>query len=193
MEIVDLVPPDVEPVDLALTKQHIRVDIDDDDDLIEFFITGARRFCEQYCNRSFITQTKGVWYDWPEIDYCYIKSLPVGPVQSVESVATYDEDGTSTPVDSSYYYMAGNRVIFKSDFDYPSDLRFANSILFRVVVGYGDDPEDVPFDIRQAILKLVGHMYQNREAIYDSVNGTWTKDVPFDVTALLQAYREYYL
>lgn len=193
MEIVDLVPPDVEPIDLAFVKQHIRVDISVDNDLIEFYIKAARQFCEIYVNRAFITQTKGVWYDWPEIDYCYIKALPVGPVQSVESVETYDEDGASTEVDSSYYYMAGNRVIFKNSFDYPTDLRYGNSVLFTVVVGYGDDPEDVPMPIRLAICKLVGHMYQNREAIYDSVNGVWTKDVPFDVTSMLVGYKEYYL
>lgn len=193
MRIVTLEEPAIEPVTLAFAKQHIRVDIDTDDDLIEFYIKSARMFCEYYCNRSFITQTKGVWYDSTELGYCYATSLPVGSVQSIESVDTYDEDGVSSAVDDSKYYMAGDRVIFKNTFSYPEDMRAYDSMLFSVVVGYGDNADDVPSDIIEAILMLVGHMYQNREAQYDSVNGSWTKNVPFSVTANLQPYRVYYL
>lgn len=191
--IVTLEEPNIEPVDLSLTKQHIRVDIDEDDALINFYIKTARRFCEYWCNRSFITQTKGVWYDYADLSRSYIISLPIGPAQSILSIETYNEAGVPTVIDNSDSYLAGDRVIFKNSFSYPTDMRSVDSLLFSIIVGYGADAQDVPADIREAILLLVGHMYQNREAQYDSVNGAWTKNVPFSVTAMLQPYREYYL
>lgn len=38
-----------------------------------------------------------------------------------------------------------------------------NELRVRYVAGYGDDPNEVPAAIRQAIMMLVGHMYENRE------------------------------
>ena len=49
--------PAVEPLSLDQAKAHLRVDIDDDDDLISTLITAAREYCEEFCHRAFITQT----------------------------------------------------------------------------------------------------------------------------------------
>jgi len=34
--------------------------------------------------------------------------------------------------------------------------------------GYGSAASDVPADIRQAALLIVGHLYENREAVIDT-------------------------
>jgi hypothetical protein len=43
-----------EPVTLAEAKLHLRIDNTDDDDLISALITTARRWAEDYCDRTFI-------------------------------------------------------------------------------------------------------------------------------------------
>ncbi len=45
--------PTVEPVTLAQAKNHLRVDITDDDDYIAELVSGAREACEVFCGRSF--------------------------------------------------------------------------------------------------------------------------------------------
>jgi hypothetical protein len=44
----------VEPVTLAEAKLHLRIDSSDDDDLISALITTARKWAEDYCDRTFV-------------------------------------------------------------------------------------------------------------------------------------------
>jgi len=63
-------PPICEPVPLELMKQHLRVDIDDDDILITAYMQAAREWCESYVNRSFIKKTYEMRLAWlPLFDY----------------------------------------------------------------------------------------------------------------------------
>lgn len=62
--------PVCEPVSLDLMKQHLRVDIDDDDILITAYMQAAREWCESYTNRSFIKKTYEMRLAWlPLFDY----------------------------------------------------------------------------------------------------------------------------
>lgn len=195
MRIVTVEEPAIEPVTLAEAKLYSRVDIDEDDSLIEMFITSARIHVEQYCNIALITQTKAVYYDYRDVclDNSYIP-LPFGPVQSVESFDSVGNDNTSTVFPPISYFLSGGRVVLGSGYYWPSDVRGIDSYKIEAVVGYGDNAEDVPVAIRQAILRLVAHWYQNREAIYDSVNGSMVpNNVPYSVTNALMSYRVFVL
>lgn len=190
-EPIIVTPPEVEPVDLDTAKQYARVDNDSDDDLINMFITSARVWCEAYCNRAFITQTLGYVYDYNDdaVLNPNLLALPQ-PVQSIEHFLAYDISNEEIEFDSDSYYLASSRIIYGDDFAYPEDMRDYDAVRVDAVVGYGDDPENVPMPIREAILRLVAHIYQNREAYYDSVNGSWNgKNAPNSVTALLMPYR----
>jgi hypothetical protein len=58
-----VVPPVVEPVSLSLAKKQLRVDLPDDNDLIQTYIEVARDYCESYCNRAFYPQTWQLFLD----------------------------------------------------------------------------------------------------------------------------------
>jgi Phage gp6-like head-tail connector protein len=49
-------------------------------------------------------------------------------------------------------------------------------------------PAGVPDDVKEAILQLVGHFYENREA---TLVGISAEEIPFGVWQLLAPYREY--
>lgn len=57
MAIKIINPPIVEPITLEEAKQHLRVDGNDDDLLIQSLIKQAREWCENFQNRKYITQT----------------------------------------------------------------------------------------------------------------------------------------
>lgn len=195
MRIVTIEEPAIEPVSLEEAKLYSRVDLDDDDELIELFITASRKHVEQYCNIALITQTKAVFYD--SRDLCLSTPdilLPFGPVQSIESFDSMDNTNTSTVFPSDNYYLSGGRIALGYGYYWPSDVRSIDSYRIEAVVGFGDAPEDVPAPLKQAILRLVAHSYQNREAVYDSVNGVMVKpSVPYSVTCAIMPYRVFVL
>jgi hypothetical protein len=48
--------PAVEPVSVSEAKEHLRVDISDDDTYIGSLITAARKYCEEYLDRALVSQ-----------------------------------------------------------------------------------------------------------------------------------------
>ncbi len=58
---------------------------------------------------------------------------------------------------------------------------------FSLASGFGTS-DDVPDDVREAILQLVGHFYENREA---TLIGITAEETPFSVWQLLAPHREY--
>lgn len=194
MRIVTIEEPTEEPVTVEEAKLYTRVDLDDDDDLFEMFITAARLHVEQYCNLALVTQTRAIYLDGCDIDFREsILNIPFGPIQEIESFNSVDEESESTLFPDSDYYLSGQRVALNASSYWPDNIRDFDAYRIEVVAGYGD-AEDVPRALKQTILRLVAHWYQNREASYDSVNGTFNyANVPYSVTCALAPYRNFYL
>jgi len=107
--IVLSVEPSEEPVSIEEAKAHLRVDIEDDDNLILNLITAARKKAETILKRSLITQTL-IYYpdDWPDGDYI---ELPLPPLQSVSSVTYTDYSGAVTIFGSATVQASGTITV----------------------------------------------------------------------------------
>lgn len=179
--------PEVEPVSLTEAKLHLRVDITDDDALITMLIQSARETVEAITRRALISQTWDMTLDdWPESDAI---EVPLPPLQSVTSITYVDEDGNSATVSASDYSVDTTsdpgRIVLDADASWPSvSLRPANGVTVRFVAGYGAAGSDVPAAIRSAILLLVGHLYENREATSQNIF-----QLPMGVDMLLWPFR----
>jgi uncharacterized phiE125 gp8 family phage protein len=153
-----------------------------EDDYISSLITAARKWCESYQDRAYITQTlQAVWDRWPTEPM----SLPRAPLQSVTSVVYYDTDETATIWDTSEYQVDTDsepgRISPVYDEDWPDEvLRPMNGIIVTYIAGYGN-ASNVPDNIRQAIMMLVAEMYERRE----TADYRMMFNVPVGVTALL--------
>lgn len=103
-------------------------------------------------------------------------------------VKYYDTDDTVAYIDGGDYFVDiksqyGGRVHLNYGKSWPSTtLRPANAVCVTFVAGYGDDSTDVPQKFRSAMLLLIGHLYENREAV---VTGVVPTKVPIGVEALL--------
>jgi len=74
------------------------------------------------------------------------------------------------------------RLVLKSGQSWPSaTLRPANAIVIRFVAGWASLGE-LPLRIKQAMLLLIGHWYENREA---TITGTISREIEFAVSSLL--------
>lgn len=180
--------PTVEPVSLEEAKTHLRVDVTADDVLIGALVAAARQQAETITRRALCTQTWDYYLDaFPNADHIW---LPYPPLQSVTSIKYTNEDDVEATFASSSYlvdaYGTPGRIRLKDGESWPgATLRVVNGVAVRFVCGYGD-PSDVPAPIRSAMLLMVGHWYENREA---ATVGAVAREIPFGVDALLWPYR----
>lgn len=137
-----------------------------EDTLLTRLITAARKYCENFQNRAYITQTWYLWLDkWPE----YLE-IPSPPLISVTSIKYYDTANTEATVTASDYYVDTNsepgEIHLAYGKSWPSaTLREKNGICVEFICGYGAASTSVPATVIQAILLLLSHWYENREAL----------------------------
>jgi uncharacterized phiE125 gp8 family phage protein len=192
MALICVTEPVVEPVSLAEAKLHMRVEIDDDDTLIAGLITAAREHLESTSRPqlAMVTQTWRYVADaWPASDTLELRPYPL---QSVTSIKHTSDAGVEATLASSNYVVDtfGNpgRVRLKASASWPSTtLAALNGLVVEFVAGYGNTPADLPRRLRQSVLLLVAHWYENREPVV--VSGAMPKELPLSVQALMQHWR----
>src|SRR5262245_22397792 len=97
MPSILLAGPAAEPITLAEAKQFVRVEHDDDDDIIAALIAGSRIHVETQTRRALITQSWRLTRDvWPATGCLAL--LPV-PVKTLDAVRVYKSDGTTLSLD----------------------------------------------------------------------------------------------
>jgi uncharacterized phiE125 gp8 family phage protein len=186
MSSILLTPPAVEPVTLADAKAWLRVEHDDDDDVITALIAGARMHVEAQTRRALITQTWRLVRDaWPHDGR--IAVLPA-PLQSIDTVRVYDDAGVAQTVDLQAFTLdtaAAAGVIVFVPWSAPAPGRPFAGIELDVTVGFGDAPTDVPEPLRQALKLLVTHWYENRGVVASGAAAA----LPANLAALIAPYR----
>jgi uncharacterized phiE125 gp8 family phage protein len=184
MSAILLTAPAVEPVSLAEAKAFLRVEHNDDDDVIEALASASRIHVETQTRRALVTQSWRLAFDaWPPDG-----RVPVvpGPLQELTAARVYDFNGTALAVDvQAFVPDIGASALAFAPWAVPSPGRLAAGIELDVVVGYGDAAADVPEPLRQAIRLLNAHWYENRGL---AALGTVTV-LPTTVAALIAPYR----
>lgn len=190
MNLQVVTPPVSEPIDLATAKLQTRVDGTTDDALLNAYITAAREKCEEIARRAFATQTLRLTLDaWPNER---IIRLPRPPLQSVSAVAYTDNAGITHTLSSSQYVVDTDsepgRIALKSGASWPGDtLREIGGIKITYLAGYATG-NLLPKIYTAAMLLLIAHLYENREAGAEIA----LEEIPFGVNALLGGDRGWY-
>lgn len=188
MTLVLTAGPAVEPVSLAEAKAHLRVDGTDEDTLIASLIVTSRLHIETVLGVGFITQGWTWLIDaWPDLA---VLRLPMRPVQSVTSIRIYAEDGSVATLAPDAYVLDGSgapaRIVRRRGRAWPMPGRAANGIEISFVAGFGGTASQVPQPLRQAVLLLVAHWYENREPLE---LGSPAVPIPDEVSRLVAPYR----
>ena len=156
MNLVQTVAPLSEPLSLEDAKTFMHILENDEDTLIESFISGAREYAENYTNRQLMTATFELTN---EIIYSGF-ALPKNPVQSVTKIEYMDLNGTYQIMSTNDYYVYIENEITKLHINqlppYKQDKR-----AFKITFISGCDV--VPSGIIAYIRMAVSTMYENRE------------------------------
>lgn len=201
MYLVVETPPATAAVVTADVRAHLRV-ASSEDTTLAALVSVATEWVEAWLSRALIDRTyvykvdsfpgqcawsdPPVWFAGNEI------ALPRPPLSSVTSVTYLDGNGDVQTLSSSTEYEIDTgslpgRVRLRYGASWPSTLHHPHAVTVTYVAGYGDAAAEVPAAIRQALMLLVGHLYENREATTPIV----IHQVPYGVEALLASYRCY--
>ena len=185
-------PPQAEPVSRVEAKNHARIDLDDDDALIDSYIKAARTEVENRTGRALVTQGWRIVRDG--VPRGGVIRLTPAPVARVDAVTIYNGDGVASIVDPAEYtadtHSAPGRLKLGAGHLQLAAGRFwgsraMNGIEIDITCGYGD-PDDVPAPLKHAILMLVAYWYEQREA---ADMGTVVGPVMHGVASLTAPYR----
>ncbi len=166
--------PATEPVTLAEAKLYLRVDSNDEDNLISNLIVAARMSAEKFLKSSLITQSwKLVYNDYVEDAV----ALPMPPIASIISVVVVNRDTSTQTISANNYYLnaAKNTLLFDNQVS-----GFTIEISYNA--GYGTASQ-VPTPIKYGILAHIAAMFDERGLIGQA-------NLPPQASALYAPFRE---
>ena len=165
--LVRTTAPAETPISLTEVKQHLRVEHNDDNSLLEALIAVATTHFDGWdgiLSRALVTQTWQVAWSRFMPDGRFW--LPLQPVQEIKAISYWDIAGAEqavTPADYSLQTsVRGTEIVRRAGFAWPAVSRRVDAVRVSFVAGYGA-AKDVPAAIKQA-MKL--HVQAN----YDDVD-----------------------
>jgi uncharacterized phiE125 gp8 family phage protein len=165
-------PPAQEPVSTATAASFLRLNTSTENSLLAMFVTGARQRFEREAQIGLITQTIT-----QSIQYAprYETYLMTGPIQSINSVTYYDQNGNlQTASGYSVDIVTGGmaRVWWPNGGQPNMSSQVSPVMMINATIGFGTEPSSVPIEIVNGILTLVDHWFFNRSAFGDSMSPT---------------------
>ncbi len=101
----------------------------------------------------------------------------------------FDSADNPTTVPAGDYFVDTNRepgrIVLRTGKTWPAVGRVAGGVHIDFIAGYGN-ASAVPHALRRGILLLVGHLYENREAVALQADAV---ELPLGVAALWRPYR----
>ncbi|WP_286828749.1 MULTISPECIES: head-tail connector protein [Kordiimonas] len=184
MRIETLSAPASEPLLLDEIKNHLRLDGSADDVGLGGLLRAAREMVENHLGLCLINRSLALYLDaWPGsmgqmpwwqgvasgsmaafVRMAEYLPLPVRPVSGIGAIQTYDVDGAATVWDAENYNLKPGLepALYRTSGSWPTPGRTLDGISIELTTGFGDSWNDVPADIRQALLMLVAHLFENR-------------------------------
>ena len=176
MGLIRTAAPEALPVSLDELKLHARVDTDDFDDDLTLKLEATVRHVEEITRRALITQ------EWklslPRFPFGGREIvLPKGSLQAVGEITYLDLDGERQTLDEEAYAVGASTepalVVPAYMTTWPAARIFRDSVQITFTCGFGDAADDVPADLRHAIVLFAGWAFQGVESD-QSLGGTDT-------------------
>jgi uncharacterized phiE125 gp8 family phage protein len=171
-----------ELISMEEIKMHLRIDGVEEDAYLSHLLTTARYFVEQYTGLSLVQRTWLYHLDrFPEETiFLY---LPHPPIQSITYLKYIDTDGevkTMTEGKDFIVDVVSQPARIAPLLCWPQTGSQLNAVTIEYISGWAS----VPAPIKHAMLLIMGHWYENREAVFTGA----LDEVPA-VSPLLVPYR----
>jgi uncharacterized phiE125 gp8 family phage protein len=152
-------------MDLDLIKTHLKIDNNDEDTYLEFLGNAVFIFAEQQTRRTLLTTEYETFRDSFATRGFEIRKTPMQQVSKLEyrdqSTDSWEILHTDKYVvtDENYY----SRIIRANNQQWPIEYdRGQQNIKITFTAGYGDNFEDIPDDLKLAMLNHVARVHDDR-------------------------------
>lgn len=173
MILTEITAPGTGPVSLGELSSHLRLnfgfaDSGAEDALLQLYLDHATRSIEQRLGQALILRSFRLETDCWDRDGRYV--MPIGPVAALTELNLVSVTSTvAVPVaDLSITPGSSRQVLSTSVGGILPPVPGGGRAEIRFDAGYGFAGTAVPGEIRQAVLILAGHLYQNREGDNDA-------------------------
>lgn len=170
MKLVCITQPGSEPITLSDVEGQCRItDLSAEASTVELMIQAVRERAEQITRRALVSQTWELTLDsFPSGAI----SLPLPPLQTVDSIKYIDTDGVERTMDAlSYRVLTGGepgalQPVYGTA--WPQTLPDLETVKIRFTCGYGPIAPGTSLNVPKAILQYmlinVSNLYENRES-----------------------------
>lgn len=190
--IYQVTPPATRAASLEYVKRALRIDHDDDDELIADALDAAISLLdgrEGELRRCIVHQTWAIKdRGWP----CMFATLPFDDIVSL-AVSYLDPDGVRVNLDPEQYYfdrlpLNGEPVLrWASGFVFPATKSAHDAVVIECVTGLAADDSVVPANLKRAIAMITGALLEHPEG--KSETGKDNFNIPYGADRLMQPYR----
>ena len=182
-----LAGPAEEPVSLAEARAFLRVDDTAEDELIATLIAAARIHVESVTSRALLSQSwRLALEEWPASGAV---GFPITPVLQLVAVRYFGALGEPHEIDLAEVttdLAAGRAFLPAAPTLVSAPLRRQHEVELDFTAGFGESADDVPADLRQAMLMLVAYWFEHRDAVVVAGSGSI---VPGGFDQLVARYR----
>jgi len=171
-------------ITVAQAKTHLRITHSDEDTYIEALTLVTTEWCEEFQRRVYVQRQVVDKFDvFPTV----IRPRR-SPLISVDTLKYVDTNGdTQTWADTEYdvgIYKEPGRITPSYNKSWPDIRSEINAITLTYQAGYANRAS-IPTEIKHAVKLMVGHLYENREA----VGPVTMKEIPLAARQLLSMKR----
>lgn len=156
--------PSIEPLTLAETLEHCHANSGVEDNWFYRTIAAGRREAEIFQRRAYISQQWQLTFNGiPQMPF----EIPRPPTISIDSISTFDIDDIETSLSTSDFLVDTDsepaRLTVNYNYTIPDYVaRTIKSFVITFTAGYGTSRDDVPDDVKYAILEFVSYYYDHR-------------------------------
>lgn len=185
--------PELEPLDLAQVKKHLRFSSTTEDTLLDGWVAAARQYFEDQTGRQIMTATWELWLDAFPTGRL---ELPKPPLLDVVSVSYLGSDGDLVAIDAADYTVmapAGAlatpgwvQLPYGGLWPTPQDVPGTARVRFRA--GYGSATGDVPELVKTLLYLLVGQFHKYRADTVETRFESALSSLPMGVETFMRSF-----
>lgn len=164
----------------AEVKAHLRIEHDDEDTFIDTLTQAAYVFAENYTGLKILNGSVVEKFD----NFTSEIELKYNPVNSITTITYYDTDDTQQSQTDYFLDTKKQKAILKPV--YGEAWPATNCNYENIEITYDAGYATISDDINQAVLLIIGSLYEQRE---NHISGVSIDSVPVSSEYLLSPYR----